>query len=146
MIDMNIIPEDEFIKRCAPCRDNTISYETYFVNMRYYIAGEKFTSLLSTYNIGRSFLINAVNSDSWYSKVGINDKNSIIWHRYIYFLIAALLFNQCIDYFWQIIWAFLDSTRLTSVEIVKDHFRKCTKRLVVNKFDEIKKIDQIPKL
>lgn len=36
MIDLDIIPEDEFIKKYGRCRDNTISYETYLVNMRYY--------------------------------------------------------------------------------------------------------------
>lgn len=122
MMDLDIIPEDEFIKKYGRCRDNTISYETYLVNMRYCIAGEKYTGLLSTYNVGRSFLINAVNSDSWYSKVGINDKNSIVWHRHIYFLMAALLFNQCIDHFWQIIWAFLDPIKLTSVKLIENHF------------------------
>lgn len=139
MIDMDIIPEDEFIEKYGPCKDNTISYEYYITNKRYCIAGEKFVDLLSTYNMGRNFLMNAVSSDSWYAGFGLTDERSIIWHRHTYFLMAALLLNQCIDYFWQIIWAFLDSAELTNVKSLKNHFRKCNKKSVFSALKKIKK-------
>lgn len=66
---MKIITEAEFIKKYGSCKDNTRHYEGYITNMRYCLAGEKLNELISIYNTGRSFLINAVNSDDWYNKL-----------------------------------------------------------------------------
>ena len=46
--------------------------------MRYCLAGEKLNELISIYNTGRSFLINAVNSDDWYNKLRLTDSVSIL--------------------------------------------------------------------
>lgn len=139
---MKFITEEDFIKKYGACRDNTKSYEFFITDLRYCTAGCKFNELLSIYNTGRSFLIDAVNSDEWYHKLGLTDETSILWHRHTYFLMSALLFNQCLDYFLQILWAFLDKDKLDDKEAFECHFKKCKCRTVN---DAIKKLKDVAK-
>lgn len=123
---MKIITEAEFIKKYGSCKDNTRHYEGYITNMRYCLAGEKLNELISIYNTGRSFLINAVNSDDWYNKLRLTDSVSILWHRHTYLLMSALLFNHCLDYFYQILWSFLDSVEWKNQKDIKEHLKGCS--------------------
>lgn len=87
-------------------------------------------------------MINAVNSDEWYHKLGFTDETSILWHRHTYFLMAALLFNQCLDYFLQILWAFLDKDKLDDENSFTKHLKKCGYKTVNDVIKDLKDITQ----
>lgn len=87
-------------------------------------------------------MINAVNSDEWYHKLGFTDETSILWHRHTYFLMAALLFNQCLDYFLQILWVFLDKDKLDDENSFIKHFKKCGYKTVNDVIKDLKDITQ----
>lgn len=140
MYQTKIITEAEFIKKYGFCKDNTRHYEGYITNMRYCLAGEKLNELISIYNTGRSFLINAVNSDDWYNKLRLTDSVSILWHRHTYLLMSALLFNHCLDYFYQILWSFLDSAEWKNQNDIKKHLKDCNERTIKR---EVKKLSEV---
>lgn len=103
---MEIISEENFIKRYGACISDIDCEEGLAVDFRYYLAKSRLEELAILYNTGRSFLIDAVNTDEWYEKQGLDDKISIIWNRHTKFLVSALLISHCMDYFLKIIWTF----------------------------------------